>query len=190
MKLDLNGDFEVQASPAAAYDFLMDPHRMAPLLPMFKELKAVNESGFTVVLEVGVPQIRGRVETVVKRLECLSNQKAQFDCRGRHALGMADTLLGFELTPSGSGSRVSWQCQSIVRGTLASLANGVLAPLAKRNIASMIEVLQKELGAPEPTEVWQPGPEPPFPAPTFGLAGGGSILEALRNWLQKIFGRF
>jgi carbon monoxide dehydrogenase subunit G len=47
MKLDLSGDFEVQASPAAAYAFLMDPHRMAPLLPMFKELSAVHDEGFT-----------------------------------------------------------------------------------------------------------------------------------------------
>lgn len=189
MKLDLSGDFEVQASPAAAYDFLMDPHRMAPLLPMFKELKAVDESGFTVVLEVGVPQIRGRVETVVKRLECLPNQKAQFDCRGRHTLGMADTLLGFELTPSGSGSRVSWHCQSIVRGTLASLANGVLAPLAKRNIASMIEVLQAELGRPAPADIWQTGPEPPFPAPTYGAAADSSLWDSLRNWVRKLLGR-
>lgn len=189
MKLDLSGEFEVQANPTAAYDFLMDPHRMAPLLPMFKELKAVDSSGFTVVLEVGVPQIRGRVETVVKRLECLPNQKAQFDCRGRHTLGMADTLLGFELTPSGNGSRVSWQCQSIVRGTLASLANGVLAPLAKRNIASMIEVLQTELGHPIPSPGIPAGMEPPYPAPTFGAVANDGFLDTLRLWFNKLLGR-
>jgi carbon monoxide dehydrogenase subunit G len=187
MKLDLSGDFDVQASPAAAYAFLMDPHRMAPLLPMFKELSAVHDEGFTVVLEVGVPQIRGRVEAVVKRLECLQDQRAQFDCRGRHTLGMADTLLAFELIPEGGGSRIRWQCQSIVRGTLASLANGVLAPLAKRNIASMIEVLKVELG-------------PRTPAPAVGAAAAPSAAgsdpartpgawQRLVRWLRSLFGR-
>ena len=187
MKLDLSGDFDVQASPAAAYAFLMDPQRMAPLLPMFKELSAVHEEGFTVVLEMGVPQIRGRVEAVVKRGECLQDQRARFDCRARHTLGMADTLLAFELIPEGSGSRISWQCQSIVRGTLASLANGLLAPLAQRNIASMIEVVRLELGPriPAPAEV---------PTATASTAGSGleptpSAWQRLMLWLHSLFGR-
>jgi carbon monoxide dehydrogenase subunit G len=187
MKLDLSGDFEVQASPAAAYAFLMDPHRLAPLLPMFKELSAVHEEGFTVVLEMGVPQVRGRVEAVVKRLDCIQDQRARFDCRGRHALGMADTLLAFELTPRGTGSCIRWECQSIVRGTLASLANGVLAPLAKRNVASMIEVLKAELGPREPVPAPSAAPAAAHtgqtPARTQGLG------HKLFNWLRSIFGR-
>lgn len=182
MKLDLSGDFDVQASPAAAYAFLMDPRRMAPLLPMFKELTAVHDEGFTVVLEVGVPQIRGRVEAVVKRLDCLQDQHARFDCRGRHTLGMADTVLAFELIPEGGGSRIRWQCQSIVRGTLASLANGVLAPLAKRNIASMIEVLKVELGpcTPAPVEVPSAAGSKATPTPT--------VWQRLMQWLRSLFG--
>lgn len=177
----------MQASPAAAYAFLMDPHRMAPLLPMFKELSAVHDEGFTVVLEMGVPQVRGRVEAVVKRLECIRDQRARFDCRGRHALGMADTHLAFELTPQGTGSCIRWECQSIVRGTLASLANGVLAPLAKRNIASMIEVLKVELGPRDRAPV-------PSAAPTAAHDSAASthtpgLGQALLNWLRSIFGR-
>lgn len=147
MKLQLDGTFNVDTPPAEAFGFLTDPARFAPLLPMFKELHEVEAGRFKVLLEVGVPQIRGTVEATVTLVEQVAATHAKYRSSTRHSLGMADSDFGFQLSPSGTGTRVDWRSETLVRGTLASIANGILMPLAKRNVEAMIDALRVALGA-------------------------------------------
>ena len=145
MKIDLAGSFDDAASPGQAYAFLTDPMRFAPLLPMFKELNDVGPDSFQIVLDVGMPQIRGRAEAKVRFVDRIYGERASFSSSVHHSLGMADGGMGFMLSPIGSGSRVDWTCNTKVRGTLASVAAGLLAPLAQRNITAMIASIRAEL---------------------------------------------
>jgi uncharacterized protein len=164
MKIDLGGDFEVAASTPEAYAFLTDPARFAPLLPMFKELSNVTGDSFRVVLDVGMPQVRGRAEADVTFVEKQPDQLASLKGKVRHSLGMADTDMSFALVPAGTGTRVTWKCNTMVRGTLASLASGILAPLARKNVDAMIKSVQQELGVPvsetQPATAAAPAPAP------------------------------
>ncbi|MEI6301241.1 MAG: SRPBCC domain-containing protein [Betaproteobacteria bacterium] len=152
MKLQLDGSFDVEATPTEVFAFLTDPMRFAPLLPMFRELREVESQRFKVILEVGVPQIRGTVEATVTVVELLAGTRARYKSSTRHTLGMADSDIGFELAPRGTGTRVVWRSETLVRGTLASIANGILMPLAKRNVQAMIDALRTALGG-GPTQV-------------------------------------
>ncbi len=143
MKIDLSGQF-------------------APLLPMFKELKPLSADNFRIVLDVGMPQIRGRAEADVVFVERRENEHASFRCNVRHALGMADTEMGFTLSVQGDGTSIDWRCSSVVRGTLASLARGILAPLARKNVDDMIENIRQALGA---SDAVAPAPAVPAAEP-------------------------
>jgi carbon monoxide dehydrogenase subunit G len=145
MKVELDGTFEVATPPEESFGFLTDPMRFAPLLPYFQELKDVGDDDFTVILAIGVPQIRGRAEVQVKLVEKAFPLRATYTSRGRHALGMIDSDLGFTLQSVAVGSSVSWSSVSIVNGTLASLAQGILVPLAKRQIKSLVQSFQDAL---------------------------------------------
>lgn len=148
MKVALDGTFDVTASPQDTFAFLIDPERFAPMLPYFKELKDVKPGSFTVGLEVGIPQIRGRVDVDVKLVESVSPQSAHYKTSGRHSLGIIDSDLSFTIEPKDEGATVTWKSESIVNGTLASLAQGILIPLAKRQIKSLVKACQDQLGAP------------------------------------------
>jgi carbon monoxide dehydrogenase subunit G len=148
VKVELADEFNVTTSPADTFAFLTDPERFALLLPYFKELKDVQPGAFTVGLEIGIPQVRGRVDVDVKLVECIAPERATYRSSGRHALGVVDSELGFSVTPSGTGSTVHWQSASVVNGTLASLAQGILVPLAKRQIKLLVRSCQDRLGAP------------------------------------------
>ena len=69
MKVDLNGDFEVAAAAATTFAFITTPESFAPVLPYFRELKDISNRKFTIVLEVGVPQIRGTAEVTAELIE-------------------------------------------------------------------------------------------------------------------------
>jgi carbon monoxide dehydrogenase subunit G len=147
VKVELADQFEVKTAPADTFAFLTDPERFAPLLPYFKELKDVQPDAFTVGLEVGIPQLRGRVDVDVTLVESVAPERATYKSSGRHALGMVDSELAFSVAPSGTGSTVRWQSASVVNGTLASLAQGILIPLAKRQIRALVKTCQDRLGA-------------------------------------------
>jgi carbon monoxide dehydrogenase subunit G len=54
---------------------------------------------------------------------------------------------GFDLQGlPGGETRVIWLGQSNVVGRIASLAGGMLEPLAKKNVQKLIDGLQKALG--------------------------------------------
>lgn len=191
MKIELAGIFDVTAPVSEAYGFLTDPSRFAPLLPMFKELTGVQDDRFRVVLDVGMPQIRGKVDANVVFVERHCDQRAVMRSTMRHALGMADSDMSFDLVPQGAGTRVSWRCSSTVRGTLASLASGILAPLARRNVDAMIASVQQELGmVPSDAEVvpsaTAAGASAAQPAPRPDLSSGW--WTRLGAWFARALG--
>jgi uncharacterized protein len=149
MKISLNGEFEVSASPEEAFAFISTPNRFAPVLPYFKDLKNAAEGSFVVVLEIGVPQIRGIVEVNTLLIEQRSPEHLVYKARGHHPLGMIDSMLMFDVAPRSNGSIVRWQTESVVSGTLVSLANGILLPLAKRQIKSLVASVRASLDGTE-----------------------------------------
>jgi uncharacterized protein len=170
MKINLGGEFEVSASPEETFAFITTPNRFAPALPYFKELKDAAESSFTVVLEIGVPQVRGIVEVNTDLVEQRAPEHAVYTARGRHTLGMMDSVLTFDVAPAAGGSTVIWQTESVVSGTLVSLANGVLLPLAKRQIKSLVASVRASLnGTEDPPQAKSPG----------ALTRGASSLRGL-----------
>lgn len=153
MNVDLDGEFDTASSVEETFAFITTPGRFAPVLPYFKGLDVKDERHFTVTLEVGVPQIRGRADVEAELVESRTPSHAVYSIKGRHALGMMDSRMTFTVTPkdesAAAGAHVVWTTQSVVSGTLASLAQGILLPLAKRQIKSLVQAVRVELGGEE-----------------------------------------
>lgn len=147
MNIDLDGRFEVAAGRQATFDYITDPRRFGPLLPYFREIREVGPDFFRLALEVGVPQIRGAADVHVHVVELVPGELARYRSTTKLALGVVDSDLSFQLDDAAGGIAVTWQTRSKVRGNLASIAGGILAPLARRNINAVIESLQAALGA-------------------------------------------
>jgi carbon monoxide dehydrogenase subunit G len=146
MSITLNGDFAVAQTPDEVYQFLTDPERFAPLLPGYKSHQRIDDRSFKVSVEVGVPQVKGLIDANVQLVEANMGSGARFRSSARHALGIVDSELHFRLSALVTGTQVNWESGSTVRGSLASIANGILVPLAKRNVAAMIRAMQNALG--------------------------------------------
>lgn len=160
MKLSYDGTFTANQTPEEVYQFLITPEKYAPLMPFFKELKDVEADNFTLIMEIGIPQMRGKAEVKVRRLPSESSDvlQAKYNASGKHALGMVDSVVSYTVTASGDAtSDVKWQCDSVVSGTLASLAQGILAPLARRNIDQMVKSVQRALNGGAEPEVEKAG---------------------------------
>src|SRR5579859_7899288 len=147
MEIKFNGEFTVKKSPQEVYDFLVDPKRFCPLLPDYQSMEIVDEKNFLVKLSVGISHIRGTAAVKMSLAEAQSPTRAVYEGRGDVPGGSASLRAGFDLQAAGNGeTKVVWMGQSNVMGRIASLAGGLLEPLAKKNVQKLIDGLQKALG--------------------------------------------
>ena len=145
MAFTFQGDFVVPRKPEEVYDFLADPHRFCPLLPDFEKMTAADAGHFTVSLKVGIAHIRGTATVKMKLEEAERPRRARYSGQGSVAGGKVEIDSGFELEPVPEGTRVRWKGTGQVFGQLASLAGGLLEPLARKNVQRLIDGLQAAL---------------------------------------------
>jgi len=145
MAIQLGGEFEVQRSPEEVYDFLTDPHRFARLLPDFQSISVVDANHFTVQLDVGISYIKGTADVRMELAASERPKRAQYQGQGTLPGGNLSIEAGFDLAPLNGGTKIRWQGEAQVFGRLASLAGGLLEPLAKKNVEKLINGLRAAL---------------------------------------------
>ncbi|HEV2615662.1 MAG TPA: SRPBCC domain-containing protein [Candidatus Acidoferrales bacterium] len=145
MNVGFGGDFSVRKSPEEVYDFLTDAERFCPLLPDFQSMQKEDEKNFTVNLRVGISHIRSNAKLKMTLLEAVRPRHAVYQGKGDAAGGTVTLTTGFDLEKIADGTKVIWKGDSQIVGRLASLAGGLLEPLAKKNAQKMIDALQAAL---------------------------------------------
>ena len=145
MAIKFAGEFEVKKKPDEVYDFLSDPQQFASLLPEFQGLTVQDEKHFTVKVNVGISYIKGTAEVKMELAEAQRPQRAQYKGRGSMAGGNVGITAGFDLVPVAAGTKVNWQGEAQIFGSLASVAGGMLEPLGKKQVQKLIDALQAAL---------------------------------------------
>ena len=110
-------------------------------------MEIVDAKNFLVKLSVGISHIRGTAAVKMSLVEAERATRAVYEGKGDVPGGSASLRAGFDLQAAPSGeTKVVWLGQSNVVGRIASLAGGMLEPLAKKNVQKLIDGLQKALG--------------------------------------------
>ena len=145
MAFTFTGDFVVARKPEDVFDFLVDPQRFCPLLPDYQSMSVTDEKHFVVSLSVGISHIRGTAAIKMTLEEAERPRRALYSGKGSVAGGNVDMSAGFELSAVPEGTKVAWKGTAQIFGKLASLAGGLLEPLAKKNVQKLIDGLQAAL---------------------------------------------
>jgi carbon monoxide dehydrogenase subunit G len=146
MEIKFGGEFVVKKKPEEVYTFLVDPNQFCPLLPDYQSMERLDDKNFLVKLSVGISHIRGTAAVKMSLMETQPEKHAVYHGNGEVPGGSATLRAGFDLEPAPNGStKVIWSGQSTVMGRIASLAGGLLEPLAKKNVQKLIDGLQRAL---------------------------------------------
>ncbi len=154
MAINFSGDFTTPRTQDEVFDFLSDPAKFGPLLPDFQSMTQQDPTHFAVKVRVGVGNIRGTAEIKMELTEAVKPVRAQYKGQGTAVGSQVTVSAGFDLSPQDSNTKVAWQGEANIFGKLASMAGGMLEPLARKNIQKLIDGLQKALAesAPKPVE--------------------------------------
>jgi len=148
MAMQFNGDFVVSRKRDEVYDFLTDPKRFSPLLPDYEGMTQEDETHFTVKVRVGISHIRGTAEVKVQLAEATRPTHAVYKGQGKVVGGSTTLTASFDLDEVPEGTKVMWRGEAQVFGPLASMAGGLLQPVAKKNLEKVIAGLHQALGTP------------------------------------------
>jgi carbon monoxide dehydrogenase subunit G len=146
LAIKFSGEFEVKKSQDEVFAFLTDPGKFAPLLPEFQSLTVQDATHFIVKVNVGISYIKGAADMKMELVEAERPRRAQYKGQGSVAGGNVTLVAGFDLSPNGEGTKVSWQGESQIFGRLTSVAGGLLEPLGKKQVQKLIDGLQAALG--------------------------------------------
>ncbi len=145
MEIKFGDAFVVKRTPEEVYALLVDPQRFAPLLPDYESMETLDGNAFLVKLRVGISHIRGTAAVKLTLTEADKPKHALYQGTGDVPGGTATLRAGFDLVPESGGTKVVWSGQANVVGRIASLAGGLLEPLAKKNVQKLIDSLQAAL---------------------------------------------
>jgi len=155
----LNGTGEtfVPAAPAAVWRTLLDPDKLAAVIPGCHKLDRVAENDYRAEVSLGVGPVRGRFNAAVKISDMVEPKSATLSGGLVGPLGASQGDGHVTLTPEGDGTRVRYDYSIALSGTVASVGGRMLEGAAKAVVGQFFNRLVAQVGgAPaRPVSLWQ-----------------------------------
>ncbi len=179
MAIKFDGEFTVTTSIDEAFAILSDTQKFAPLLPTYKSHELKEDGSADVKIKVGVGKIRGIGTVNLALVQSRPPEHASFLGKGKVMGSVFNLVAEFNLEDAGSGAtRVQWQGELIMFGKLVSMAGGMIKPIAKKDIARLIEAIRVAISGEEEAE--------PQLDEAAGKAPGTGWLGKLRALMNKL----
>ncbi|QBI19090.1 carbon monoxide dehydrogenase [Egibacter rhizosphaerae] len=148
----------LNASRQQVWDALQDPNVLAATLPGCRELTAQGDGVYKITLDVGVASITGTYTGEVALADQVEPEAYTLKASGSGGPGTVDASARITLEEAGPGTtRLSYDADAIVGGTIAGVGQRVLIGVAKRNAQQFFEAVDRYLAGetlvePAPTE--------------------------------------
>ena len=144
--LTARGTVDLPASPDAIFDVLLNPERLAKVIPGCHALEATGENQYRADVTVGVGMIKARFEARIGLSEIERPRRVRLAGGGLSPLGSARGEGLVELKPNGSGTLLSYDYEAQVSGKVAAVGGRMLEGAAKVILKQLFESLGREAG--------------------------------------------
>jgi carbon monoxide dehydrogenase subunit G len=146
MAIEFDGEFTVATPREEAYLILSDVDRFSPLLPTYQSHARGDDGTSDVKVSVGVGKIRGTAVVNLKLTEHEAPVSAKYAGKGAIMGGAFNLTAAFNLeSDRPDETTVLWHGDLIILGKLASLAGGLIRPVAQKQIRHLVDAIQQAL---------------------------------------------
>lgn len=147
MKLNYDGQEQINANYAAVWDFINNPEKVAHCLPDVDKIDITGDKSFTAHVKVGIGPVKGKFKFDVQLEPQPENQKMMVKLRGG-GLGTAiDLEAGADIAETESHTNLDWQGEAVVRGPAATVGARVLDRKARELITHVFAEVKRNVDA-------------------------------------------
>ncbi|MGF6840291.1 2-furoyl-CoA dehydrogenase large subunit [Paraburkholderia youngii] len=162
--LTAQGAVDLPATPEAVFAVLLDPKALAKVIPGCHALDETAPNQYRADVTVGVGMIKARFEARIGLSEIDAPRRLRLAGAGISPLGSARGSGLVELTPQGSGTRLTYDYEAQVSGKVAAVGGRMLEGAAKVVLRQLFESL--------------------------GRQAAGKPVQAHGSWIARLLARF
>ena len=152
--IDGSGEMHVPAAPEEVWALLLDPERMARIVPGCEALEAAGDNSFTGTVMLGAGPVKGRFDARIDLTDLEKPHRARLAGTADGALGSSRGSGAFELSEQDGGTLVRYRYSVELSGKVAAVGGRLIRGAARQLIDRFLRALVREAGGEAP-----PGPE-------------------------------
>jgi hypothetical protein len=172
--VELKGNYTFNAPQELVWEMLLDPSVLARVMPGCEKLEQTGENEFEGKLNIRIGPVQGVFQGTVELSDLRPPHGYHMLVNGRGPSGIVRGEGDLQLSPTESGTNLSYQGEAQVSGRIASVGQRLMDSSAKAIVSQSLQNLEKQIQSrmqpePEPevggeTAVTTPStPEPPPP---------------------------
>jgi uncharacterized protein len=146
--MTFRGSVEIEAPREAVYAFLTDPDRVARCAPDVQKVEVVDADRFRVTARVGVGPVRATFALDVAWQDRRPPESATARAKGSAPGSAVNLTAVMTLAETPSGTRLDWQADVTVNGTIASVGARLLQGAADKIAGQVFACVKQTLEAP------------------------------------------
>lgn len=131
--MNVHGSAIIQAPIEKVWEFLTNPEGVSQCVPGLEEMKVITpDEKFQAIASVGLGNIKARFTTEVEWLELSAPSAARMKAHGTAPGSAVDVIAEMRLSAEEGGTRLDWQADVTILGTLAALASRMMGSVTDK----------------------------------------------------------
>jgi uncharacterized protein len=144
--MKIQGSHAVSAPRHHVWEALQDPAVLVRTLPGCVQLEAIGQDQYRATIEAGVASIRGLYTGTVALGDQSPTESYTLKASGQGAPGTVDAIARVRLADAeDGGTRVEYDCDAVVGGSIGGVGQRVLSGVAKKTAAEFFKAVEDEL---------------------------------------------
>ncbi len=144
--IEVSGQMEVPAPPQEVWDLLLDPDRMARLIPGCERLVKTGDDRFNGTVMLGVGPVKGRFDVNIELAELDAPRRTTLTGTADGPLGSSRGQGSFVIEDSAAGSTVAYDVSVELSGKVAAVGGRMIKGAARQLIDRFMRALVRQAG--------------------------------------------
>ena len=143
--MKVEGVKEFDAPAAVVWDVLMDPARMAQLLPGVESFEVQDEDHWSAAVKVPLGMGGLKLKFQFEQLEKRPIEYAKLSSKGQGVGAIVNMLTEFHLEPDGERTTMRWEADVRVAGPIGSMGQRVFQPIVNQQVTNVLDALEQQI---------------------------------------------
>ena len=141
-----DGSFEVSSSKEAVYAFMIEPAKIATILPDVQDVRITDADNFSLKAKLGISFVKGLMNVECTFTEKIPSTFLKLKATANGLSSVVELEGSFTLEDTqGGGTIVRWVADAKIAGLLARVGSRLIDSATEKYVTQMVDALKQKL---------------------------------------------
>jgi carbon monoxide dehydrogenase subunit G len=143
--MKVEGVKELNGPPELVWEVLMDPERMAKLLPGVESFEVQDDDHWSAAVKVPLGMGGLKLKFAFEQVEKRPIEYAKLSAKGQGVGAIVNMQTEFHLEPDGDKTAMRWEADVRIAGPVGSMGQRVFQPIVNQQVTQVLEALDRQV---------------------------------------------